>query len=118
MKAKSAMSVGAAAMLALSLTCTANAESEHDNKVITDPVQACVAEIADRANYDGAERIVHVVSKLEQKNLVEKRIEIDTSVYTGESVDKPREYHVSCITGNLGKVVKVRLEEGETPVQG
>ena len=115
MKAKSAMSVGVAVLLGLSLTGTANAETENDNKVITDPIQACVAEIGDRANYDGAERVVHVVSKLEQKNLIEKRIEIETSVYIDEATDKTREYHVSCITGNLGKVVKVRLEEGQAP---
>ncbi|MEJ2128864.1 MAG: hypothetical protein P8X81_08450 [Woeseiaceae bacterium] len=118
MKSKSAISVGVAVLLGLSLTCTANAEDEHSNKAITDPIQACVAKIGDRANYDGAERVVHVVSKLEQKNLVEKRIEIETTIYAGESGDKSRAYHVSCITGNLGKVVKLRLEESEAPVQG
>ena len=61
---------------------------------------------------------MHVVSKLEQKNLVEQRIEIETSIYSDKSASKAREYHVSCITGNLGKIVKVRLEETAAPVQG
>ena len=116
MKAKSAMFSGVALLLGLSLASTAAAETEGLNKAITDPIQACVAEIGERADYDGAERVVHVVSKLEQKNLVEKRIHIETSVYTDESADTKREYTASCVTGNLGKVVRLRLEEGQQPV--
>jgi len=117
MKAKSAMTVGAAVLLGLSLTGEANAEAERDNRAITDPIKACVAEIGERANYEDADRIVHHVTSLDQKNIVQKSITIETAVYVDEDADTARLYTASCITGDLGKVVRFRLLEEEGPVR-
>jgi hypothetical protein len=117
MKAKSATTVGVALLLGLSLTCEANAETERDNRAITDPIKACVAEIGERANYEDADRIVHYVTALDQKNIVQKSITIETAVYVDEDSDTARVYTASCITGDLGKIVKFRLLEEAGPVR-
>lgn len=117
MKAKSVTTVGVALLLGMSLTGEANAETERDNRAITDPIKACVAEIGERVNYDDADHIVHYVTSLDQKNIIQKSITIETAVYVDEDSDTARVYTASCITGDLGKVVRFRLLEEQGPVR-
>jgi hypothetical protein len=111
MKIKSATTVGVAVMLGLSLTCDANAAVERGNKAITDPIEACIAEIGERVDYDGAKRVVHRVASIEQKNLIELSIRVETLVLLDDESGSSREYLASCITGDLGKIVKFRLDD-------
>jgi hypothetical protein len=111
MKVKSATTIGVALLLGLSLACDASAAVERDNKAITDPVEACIAEIGERVDYDGASRVVHQVVAIDQKNLIELSIRIETSVLFDDESGTSRGYLASCVTGVLGKIVKFRLDD-------
>ena len=111
MKMKSVTTVGVAVLLGLSLTCGASAAVEGSNKAITDPIEACIARIGEQADYDGAKRIVHRVASIDQKNLIELSIRIETLVLLDDESGSSREYLASCVTGGLGKIVKFRLDD-------
>lgn len=106
---KSVIALSLAALLGLSLPCNVNAAQTHGKARVNKQIQACVAEIGRHANYDHASRVVHLVETLEQKNLVEMKIGIETTVYLTGS-DTGREYRVSCVTDTMGKLVKFRLQ--------
>ena len=71
----------------------------------------CVAEVGKRADYEGARRVVHRVMDVDQKNLAEQRIDIDTLVYTADGETVTREYASRCVTRGALKVVSFRIEE-------
>ena len=62
----------------------------------------CVAEVGRRADYGEARRVVHRVVDIEQKNIAEQSISIDTLVYTADG---------ETVTRGAFKVVSFRIEE-------
>ena len=81
-----------------------NAESRVDRQI-----QACVDEIREHADYAAASRIVHSVSRLNQRNAVELEIKVETAVFATDAEAAVREYRVSCVTASLGDVVRFRI---------
>ena len=73
-------------------------------------IQTCVSAIGERADYTGANRIVHKVTRLRQRNYAELEIRVDTAVYGAEDV---REYAASCVTHTLGDIVRLRVHPVE-----
>ena len=101
-----------AALLALSLSCDASAATDRQQVRAEKLIAPCVAELAKHADLADAERVVHWVSDLEQKNLVEMRIRIDTDVYAGEGDEVRKQYSSTCDVSGPGKVVKFRISPG------
>ena len=75
-------------------------------------IQSCVAEIGKHADFDDATRVVHWVIALEQKNLMELTIKIESAVYGQVGEEIIRGYTASCVTGTMGDLVKFRFSEG------
>lgn len=94
----------------LALLATA-AAAHAGNRGTETPIRSCIAEVGKQANYDRASRVVHWITQLEQKNLVEMKIGIKTAVFASGSGAPVREYTSSCVTGSLGNIVKFRLQE-------
>ena len=101
--------------LGLTLTCDAHAESDRAVKRTNSHIKACVAEIDKEVNITDATRVVHVVDRLNQKNLVELDIGVTTSVYSDDDV-AVRTYRTACTTGHFADVVKLRVAKTDTPV--
>lgn len=71
----------------------------------------CVAEVGKRADYADARRVVHRVVDVNQKNLAEQRIDIDTLVYKADGETVTREYASRCVTRGAFKVVSFTIKE-------
>jgi hypothetical protein len=97
------------ALLGLAIVPEAGAGSVPATRGTSAPIQACVAEIGKYADYGGASRVVHAVAALDQRNLVEMEIKVETSVYTKDGA-VAREYTASCVTGSLGKLLKFHID--------
>ncbi len=106
---KSIAAVSALLLLGFSATSDAEVGSSRDQLRTHADVQSCIAEIAKRADYDGAARVVHRVTELRQRNLVEVEVKIATSIYSGEAGGETRVYETDCVIGQLGKVVEIRV---------
>jgi hypothetical protein len=104
---RQAISLGALVLFGLAVSQTASANDEYRKN---EQIETCVAAIGDRADYSGADRVVHTVTRLRQRNYAELEIRVDTSVYGTEDV---REYAASCVTHTLGDIVRLRVH----PVQ-
>lgn len=78
-------------------------------------IEMCVAEVGKRANYDDARRVLHRVMSVNQKNLAEQEIRIDTLVYATDSQVTSRQYASTCVTRGPLKVVKFRIAETAGP---
>lgn len=111
---KTFASLAAITLLGYSVTAGADDSPDRDELRTQSEAESCVAEIAKRADYDGATRVVHLVTELRQKNLVEVELKIDTSIYQDEISGATRAYETSCVVAQLGKVVEVRMESVET----
>ena len=98
------------ALLGLTMTCDAYADSNRDQRRTMKHVRSCVAEIAKHANYGDASRAFHLVERLKQKNLVELEIRIETSVYVADGEPATRKYETSCLVAGLGKLVDFRID--------
>ena len=98
------------ALLGLTMTCDANADSNREQRRTIKQVRSCVAEIAKHANYDDASRAFHLVERLKQKNLVELEIRIETSVYVSDGEPATRKYKTSCLVAGLGILVDFRID--------
>ena len=99
--------LGVPAMFGLALTCDASAAPLHEDRRTSDQIEACVAEIGEHADYSDAARVVHVVSKLRQRNYEELEIKVDTSVFVGG--DRVETYVASCVTETRGDLVRFRI---------
>jgi hypothetical protein len=73
-------------------------------------IQTCVSAIGERADYSGADRVVHKITRLRQRNYAELEIRVDTSVYGPGDV---RDYAASCVTHTLGDIVRLRVKTVE-----
>ena len=108
-RSKPVFTLAVMAMFGFVFTCdmavaSSNAESRVDRQI-----QACVDEIREHADYAAAKRIVHSVSRLNQRNAVELEIKVETAVYATNADAAVREYRVSCVTASLGDVVRFRI---------
>jgi len=101
--------------LALAAGAMASTAVAHEPGVtgMDEEIGMCVAEVGKRADYGDARRIVHRVVDVEQKNIAEQRISIDTLVYTADGEAVSREYASRCVTRGALKVVSFRIEEME-----
>lgn len=93
---------------------SANAAVANERNRMEQGVQACVAEIGKRADYGDASRVLHLVVLAERKNLVELRMKIETTVYSGQSDLVLSQYSTSCVTGALSKLVKFKMHQDAT----
>jgi len=110
---KSTLSLSLLALLGLTMTCDAYADTNRDQRRTMKQVRSCVAEIAKHANYDDASRALHLVERLKQKNLIELEIRIETSVYAAADEPAARKYKTSCLVAGLGNLVDFRIDEME-----
>ena len=97
----------------LGLTLVTDANAGRTDVGTEKQIQTCVEEIAKHADYDGALKVMHWVSQLDQRNPVELEIRVETSVYVSDAKDKARKYTVVCLTGTLGALVRFRIDAGE-----
>jgi hypothetical protein len=77
------------------------------------PIQTCVAEMGKHLDYGDASRVVHWIADMDQRNLVELVIKIQTSVYLKSDDGATRAYTASCVTGTMGDLVDFRLDVKE-----
>ena len=102
-------------ILGLAVVPNADAATVSAQRGTSLPIQACIAEIGRNVDYGNASRVVHWVASLDQKNLVELEIRIQTLVYLTSDDDVATEYTASCITGALGDVVKFEIDATTSP---
>ncbi len=100
-------SVAAFTLLTISAPATA---SDNDELEYDSDVKACIAEIGDHANYEGATRVQHIVV-MNKRPVFGYRITIDTSVYTKSDGTAVREYASYCDAIDDDKPVKFRIRE-------
>jgi len=79
----------------------------------SDQIQTCVAEMRKHLDYGDAARVVHWISDIDQRNLVEMVIKIKTAVYSEVGDEMPATYTASCVTGTMGDLVDFRLDAEE-----
>ena len=72
-------------------------------------IQICVAEIGKHVKYGKATRVVHEVRK-EQKNIVEQRFRINTTIYAGIDENAAREFSSHCVTRGPIELVSFRID--------
>lgn len=111
---KSLLSLSLVALLGTTLSCDATAAQSRDQARTNRQIDACLVEIGRHADYTEAAKVVHWVASLEQKNLLELRIVIDTTVLlnvTGQT----REYRASCVIGTLDGIVDFRFVTVQPP---
>ena len=108
-RVKPIVSLTTLAALGLAITCDASAGPDRGAYRTKEQIRSCVAEIGKHANYGDASRVVHWVAKLEQRNLVEMEIKIDTTVYVDGKEKIAREYSASCVTGTMGDLVEFKI---------
>jgi len=106
---KSALFLAIFTLAGLAAASDASASSDRDQRIESEQLQACVSEIRQHADYDDALRVVHQVSKHDQRNFWEMEIRITTSVYGKNEGNTIREYAVSCITVTTGNVLRFRI---------
>ncbi len=73
-------------------------------------LKSCIAEVGDHANYDDANRVLHMVVKT-KNTFVGYVLTIDTSVFTNSDAIAVREYASYCVAKGDDKPVKFRIEE-------
>ena len=100
---RKAIPLGTLALFGLVLGHNAAASDEYRKN---EQIQTCVSAIGERADYSDADRVVHKVTRLRQRNYAELEIRVVTSVYGPEDV---REYTASCVTHTLGDIVRLRV---------
>lgn len=111
---KSHVSTGLLLVMAAALIAgpSVSTAAPHSNDT-SQAVQACVAEIGKRADYDNAARATHWVARLQQKNLAELSIEIETLVYADSDAALVRSYKIVCVTNLSHEIVKFRMAPTE-----
>lgn len=107
---KSATSLITLALFGLAFLCDANAGSVRSKRHTSEQIQTCISEIGRNANYENASRVVHWIAALNQRNLVEMEIKIETSVSLKSDDVVAREYRTVCVTGTMGDLVDFRID--------
>lgn len=99
-------------LIALTMAGDIRAESSRYGARVYENVLTCVAEIGKRASYDAGARVLHRVTSVTQRNLVEMEIRIDTTVYA--NAVPVRAYSAACVTDRFGNPVKVWVDAIDT----
>lgn len=102
-------SLATVALLGLAVASDANADSDQYQRGTGKQIEACVSEIARHADYDDASRVIHLVTALEQRNLVEMEVRVETSVYLADDAAQSRAYSISCVADTMGGLVEFRF---------
>jgi hypothetical protein len=111
MKGKKNNAMLSLAAVGLLFSATAAADNWFPDVAPQSSVNACIAEIADHADYSNATRVRHLIKSQERRN-VGHTLRINTMVFDGSTEDKLiREYKTKCIVGNSNKPVKFVLRE-------
>jgi hypothetical protein len=108
---KTITAVTALVALGFAAVPDANAGFVPATRGTSDQIQACVAEMGKHLDYGDAARVVHWISDLDQRNLVEMEFKITTSVYLDDSEEAATTYSASCVTGTMGDLVRFRLDD-------
>jgi hypothetical protein len=108
---KTTLSLSTLALLGLTLTCDAYADTNRDQRRTIKQLHSCVAEIAKHANYDDVIRATNWVERLNQKNLIELEILVETTVNAADDEPATRKYKTSCVVARLGNLVDFRIDE-------
>lgn len=86
------------------------AASPGEQALFNDEIRICVSELAKRANYTDASRVVHTV-KAEQKNIAEQQFRINTQVFAPGNDGATREYNSVCVTRGPVQLITFRIED-------
>jgi len=109
-RTKTISAITIVAVLGFALMPDANAGSVSIERGTGEPIQSCVAEIGKHADYVKASRVVHRISALNQRNLIEMEITVETSVYLNSGDAAVRQYTASCVTDPMGALVKFHID--------
>ncbi len=108
---KKALSTTMAAMSLLLLAGTASATTaEVSSNELDRAIQSCIAEVAQRANYDEASRVRHEVVKIEPA-LLGYALTIDTSVFAESDNVEVRQYTTHCVAYRDNKPWSFRIHQ-------
>ncbi len=77
---------------------------------IESEINACVAEIADHANYNDAARVRHDVVGVKERT-VGYKLTIETSIYSDNGDAAIREYSTSCVVNGNNVPMKFSINE-------
>ena len=117
-QARSIFSLTSVVLLGLTLASDANAETPWGQQRTDEQIQTCVAEIGKHANYSNASRVIHRVTELDQRNLIELVIRVETSVYGLDDAAVVTEYSASCTTETMGDLVNFRINAARHDERG
>ena len=73
-------------------------------------VKSCIAEINDRANYEGAKRVRHTVVPL-KNTFIGRVLTIETTVFSDSDESALRAYTSYCVAKGAEKPVKFKITE-------
>lgn len=107
---KTILSLSTLALLGLTMVFDAYADANRDGRRAIKQVCSCVSEIAKYAIHDDATRALHVVKRVNQKNLVELEIHIETTIHAAHGEPAARKYKTSCLIAGLGNLVDFRID--------
>ena len=79
-----------------------------DDKVPQSSLDACVAEVSNNADYDGASDVLHFVES-KPRSISGFTVWIRTEVHNGEAVI--REYRSKCATNRLDQIRNFRIRD-------
>jgi len=108
---KTGLSIFAAAFLVLAMQTAAESATVENTKIMDREAQQCVAEIARRADYSSASRVVHMIMDAKQKNLAQQQFRINTLIYAGDGEAAIREYRSTCVTHGVLNIVKFEIDQ-------
>jgi hypothetical protein len=108
-RTKPVISLSVLVLFSLAMTCDATAAPLHKDRRTSEQIEACVAAIGEHADYSEASRIVHVVSRLDQRNYEELEIRVATTIYGENDTQVMRSYTASCVTATMGNLVRFRI---------
>ena len=107
---KATLSLTVLVLLGVTIATDAAASPDGIPARTTAQIQSCVSEIGKHADYADASRVIHWVATLDQRNLVEMEIRIETAVYLGSDRSASRSYASSCVTDIMGDIVRFRID--------
>jgi hypothetical protein len=107
MNRKTAISLAFAGLLAAN---TASALPEFSSEAPRSKVNACVATVADNANYSDAGKVRHEV-ETESTGVSRHRMSIHTLVLSEDGTEVIREYSASCLVDSNDEVQRFRIRQ-------
>ncbi len=105
------LSILAATFLTLTMQTAAESATVENTQIMDREARQCVAEIARRADYSSASRVVHMIMDAKQKNLAQQQFRINTLIYAGDGEALIREYRSTCVTHGVLNIVKFEIDQ-------